>query len=202
VIQSATLVPAPADPLDSSDLVARAQAGDSDSFWALCAPHQDRLVRQAFALCRHETLARELAQECVTEAWRSIRRFNGRCRFATWLTSILLHRHQSALRRTRWRAFLGSASTPEAQKAVAELPDVSPTPDQTAELSERSRLILRTLDRLPAGQRNVAFLRFYADQSLEEIAAALECSVGTVKSRLFHALENLRRMRVVNEELR
>ena len=61
-------------------------------------------------------------------------------------------------------------------------------------------LQLRTL--LPAKQREVVFLRFYADETLDGIAAAMNTSAGTVKSRLFHALENLRQMRIFREELR
>lgn len=48
--------------------------------------------------------------------------------------------------------------------------------------------------KLPKKHRDVVYLRFYVDNSLEGIAAALNCSVGTVKSRLFHALEKLRKM--------
>lgn len=51
---------------------------------------------------------------------------------------------------------------------------------------------------LPARHQHVVHLRFYADDSLEGIAAALGCSVGTVKSRLFHALEKLRGMNALN----
>lgn len=159
-------------------------------------------MRQAYALCRNESQARDLAQESLTEAWKSIRRFNGRCQFATWLCSILLHRHKSALRRARWRLMLAPFSDEGEAKAATRVSDASPAPDEAAELSERSLLVLRTLDRLSARQRDVVFLRFYADRSLEEIAAALNCSVGTVKSRLFHALENLRQMRTITEELR
>ena len=55
--------------------------------------------------------------------------------------------------------------------------------------------------RRPRKHQQVVYLRFYADDSLEGIAAALGCSVGTVKSRLFNALEKLRRMRELGEEL-
>ena len=62
---------------DSPNLVARARAGDGESFCLLCAPLQDRLLRQAFALCRDETLAQDLAQETLIAAWRSIGRYDG-----------------------------------------------------------------------------------------------------------------------------
>jgi RNA polymerase sigma-70 factor (ECF subfamily) len=192
--QTATILSVQNIGTDSPDLLARARAGDGESFWALCEPLKDRLLRQAFALCRDEAQAQDLTQETFLEAWKSFHRFNGQCQLGTWLCSILLHRHQSALRRARWRAVLTPLTAAQQQKAVESVRDPAPAPDAAVLLSERSRLLLERLDRLPPRQREVVFLRFYTDESLADMAAALNCSVGTVKSRLFHALEALRRM--------
>ena len=139
------MAPVPSEQIDSPDLLARARAGDGESFWALCAPLQDRLLRQAFALCRDQAQAQDLAQECLREAWKSIHRFNGQCQFATWLCSILLHRYRSAVRHAWWRSLLTPFSE-VVQTHLERLTDEQPAPDEAAELSERSRLILRTLD--------------------------------------------------------
>lgn len=200
MIQLTPIAPVQTDQLDSPELFARARAGDGESFCALCAPLQDRLLRQAFALCRDECQAQDLAQETLAEAWKSIQRFNGQCQFATWLCSILLHRHKSALRRARWVNLLTRLGGDKEEGAIERIRDSAPHPDAAAALSERSKLVLQTIERLPGRQREVVFLRFYADESLAGISAALNCSVGTVKSRLFHALENLRRMKIFNEE--
>jgi RNA polymerase sigma-70 factor (ECF subfamily) len=72
-----------------------------------------------------------------------------------------------------------------------------PSPDEAAEAREEAQIIQNCIAALPARQQQVIHLRFYADDSLEGIAAALGCSVGTVKSRLFHALEKLRRMKAL-----
>jgi RNA polymerase sigma-70 factor (ECF subfamily) len=146
--------------------------------------------------------AQDLTQEVLIEAWKSLHRFNNQCQLATWLCSILLHRHKSARRRARWRSLLLPFAPAEQASELERVRDCAPAPDQAAQLSERSRLILESLDRLPVRQREVVFLRFYAGESLEGIAGALQCSPGTVKSRLFHALENLRRMNLYREELR
>lgn len=198
---SASLAEMQVDKLDSPCLLARARTGDAESFWALCEPLEPRLVRQALALCRNEHQARDLAQETLIAAWKSIHRFNRQCQFGTWLCSILFHKHRSALRRSRWlKLFTNLAG---ADQATAErIVDGAPTPDRALQLSERSLQVLITLEQLPAKQREVIFLRFYADESLEGIAAAMNCSVGTIKSRLFYALENLRQMRIIKEELR
>ena len=189
------------EPFDSPGLLAHAQAGDGESFGRLCEPLRERLVRQAFALCREEAFAQDLVQETLIAAWKSIHRFKAQCQLSTWLCGILLRRHKSALRRRQWKNLFLDFSG--GSKEEAHHPDQTIiAPDDATVLSERSRAILRTLDRLPAKQREVIFLRFYADETLEQIGAALGCSVGTVKSRLFHGLEHLRSMRIFEEEFR
>ena len=73
-------------------------------------------------------------------------------------------------------------------------------PDEAAELRDQTALVRRCIDALPAKHQQVIYLRFYMDDSLEGIAAALGCSVGTVKSRLFHALDKLRGMNAMNAQ--
>ena len=79
---------------------------------------------------------------------------------------------------------------------MENLADSTIPPDQTTEDNERRALIRQCIDDLPEKQRQVIYLRFYVDDSLDSIAAALGCSVGTVKSRLFNALERLRTMKM------
>jgi RNA polymerase sigma-70 factor, ECF subfamily len=175
----------------SANLLARAQARDADAFCDLCRPYEGRLFRQAVALCRDQTLAEDLVQETLIEAWKSLRRFNGRCRLFTWFCSIMLHRYQKLIRRKR--PVVSSEVTVEAAT------DEGPSPALSSESADRVRLLHKHLDTLPHKQRQVVYLRFYVDNSLEEIAVALRCSVGTVKSRLFNGLENLRKMRALKD---
>jgi RNA polymerase sigma-70 factor (ECF subfamily) len=185
-----------AEPLD---LVKQAQRGDESSFNALFRLHENRLLRQAILLCGDETLARDLAQDAMFEAWKSVSRYNGECRFFTWMCSILIHCHRRAMRRRRPVPFswLLPFDRERAESGLAERSDARSTPCDLAQDEERARVLRRCLDRLPDKQRQVVYLRFYVDDSLDGIAAALGCSVGTVKSRLFHALDRLTRMKEV-----
>lgn len=201
MIQTNVITEMPIDPVESQDVLTDAKAGDHESFKALCAPLGNRLLRQAFVLCRDESQSQDLAQETLVEAWKSLRRFNGRCQFFTWLCSILLNRHRSALRRAKWRSFVSPFSIKEEERMRTTLLDLNPTPSRASELEERSVTILESLDQLPSRQREVVYLRFYTGESLAGIAGVMGCSVGTVKSRLFHALENLRRMRAITKDL-
>src|SRR2546425_11887777 len=69
----------------SPGLLERAQSGDADAFCELCRTHEGRLFRQALSLCGETALAEDLAQDTLVEAWRCLRRYNGRCRLFTWL---------------------------------------------------------------------------------------------------------------------
>lgn len=182
---------------ETMSLLDRAQAGDSEAFCELCRVYETGLFRQAMAVCGNPALAEDLTQDTLVEAWRSLRRYNGRCRFFTWLCAILLHRHRNTLRRRRplSLAALANGDRDELEDRAGQLADGSAGPDQQATAHEEAALVRQGVRSLPLKHQQVIHLRFYVDESLEGIAAALNCSVGTVKSRLFHALEKLRAMK-------
>ncbi len=184
------------------DLISRARSGDSEAFDELVREHGDRVLRQAIALCGDVSAAEDLVQETLVEAWRSLPRYHGGCHFFTWLCSILIHRHRNA-RRKRWPlpfSLLFGGDRDDADSFVVKVAAPGPGPDGQTEQAEQAARVLQTLERLPTKQREVVYLRFYAEDSLEGIAAAVGCSVGTVKSRLFHGLERLRQMKALAEE--
>src|SRR5215467_1933475 len=87
--------------LDSQVLLEQARRGDPEAFCELCRLHETRLLRQAASLCGNPILAEDLAQDTLIEAWKSLSRYNGRCRFFTWLCAILLNRYRNFLRQKR-----------------------------------------------------------------------------------------------------
>jgi len=185
---------------DTRDLLDLALAGDAEAFGEICRACETRLLRQAVTLCGDATLAEDLAQDTLVEAWKCLHRYNGRCQLFTWLCAILLNRHRNLLRQKRPLPF-SAFSPPDhdaLQKNLTHLADDNSRPDETAQLHEQAAQVRACIQALPAKHQQVIYLRFYADDSLEGIAAALGCSVGTVKSRLFHALDRLRGMNALN----
>jgi RNA polymerase sigma-70 factor (ECF subfamily) len=167
--------------------------------------HEQRLFRQAIALCHDCATAEDLAAETLIEAWKSIGRFDGSCRFSTWLYAILLHRHQKLARKQRSRpvplSALPAAEAGAGEQLLENLADAQPSsPDALAQTEADARL-REAVGLLPEKHRQVVLLRFFEDAALPEIAAALGLSLGTVKSRLHHALEKLRRMKSVEDLL-
>ena len=181
---------------ETRSLLDRARAGDAEAFGDICRIHETRLLRQAMTLCGNAAQAEDLAEDTLVEAWRHLRRFHGRCQFYTWLCAILLNRHRNFLRKRRATPFssLSGAGLQQFPDALGGLPDENSTPDEASEQREQAAQVQACVRSLSAKHQQVIYLRFYVDDSLEGIAAALGCSVGTVKSRLFHALEKLRRI--------
>jgi RNA polymerase sigma-70 factor (ECF subfamily) len=188
-----------AESLETRTLIDQACAGDAEIFCQICRLFETRLLRQAFVLCGNAAMAEDLVQETLVEAWKALRRFQGRCQFFTWLCAILHNRYRNTVRQKRPvpASSLGRGDQEELALHLDRAADTSATPDRTAQIEEEARLILACIEALPAKHQQVVYLRFYVNHSLEEIAAALGCSVGTVKSRLFRALEKLRTMDVL-----
>jgi RNA polymerase sigma-70 factor (ECF subfamily) len=182
---------------DSAELVALARNGDVDAFSRLMQAQQTRLMGQALAFCGDTQLAQDLVQETMIAAWKSLRRYDGSCRFFTWLYVILLRQHRRSLRWFARRLPLPTAD----QIAFAERHAGTTAHDDATDAAE-SELLRAMVDALPARHREVIRLRFYQDASEAEIAAALGISQGTVKSRLHHALDKLRRMKEKMNRLR
>jgi RNA polymerase sigma-70 factor (ECF subfamily) len=170
---------------DERELIGRAQAGETVAFERLAGRHAAPLWRCALALGKDGHWAEDLAQETLVEAWRSLARFDGRCRFSTWLYGILRHRFLKGRRRQ-------NAVRLSASDALGQEPCTACLPDRSAETSEDAQRVRRAVANLPEEHRLVVELRFFAGAALDEIAAALDCPLGTVKSRLHYALEKLR----------
>ena len=187
----------------AAELLAAAQRGDVEAFGEVCRIYESRLLRQAVALCHDVATAEELTQDTWVAAWNSLSRFSGGCRFFTWLCAILIHRHKSQLRAKRsWMRWFISESDSDGGDGMKNIVDGAATPASALEIAERDTTLRNCLQALPEKQREVVFLRFYVGESLDGIAVALNCSVGTVKSRLFNALANLRKMRKLTEPFR
>jgi RNA polymerase sigma-70 factor, ECF subfamily len=174
-------------PEDQRQLIDRARAGEVDAFEQLAERHAACLWRCALALGRDHHGAEDLVQETLVEAWRSLSRFDHRCRFSTWLYGILRHRFLKGKRRR-------NALPISKADAFSRMPGTAQAPDRFAEASEDAARLRRAVNSLPEAHRLVIELRFFAGAALDEIAAALGCPLGTVKSRLHHALEKLRQM--------
>ena len=182
------------------ELLADARTGGARAFCLLIQPLEARLLRQAVGLTNDLGLAEDLVSEVRIRAWKNLARYNETCRLSTWLYAILLHCHQEAARRARSRPIsltrIPAADAASLHERQENDPASDPSPAETALRNEAATQLNRCVHMLPEKHREVIQLRFFEDASLPDMAAVLGCSIGTVKSRLHHALEKLRKMKM------
>src|SRR5213592_4873297 len=136
-------------------LLDEAAAGDAEAYCEVCRVYETRLLRQAIALCGDAALAEDLAQDALVEAWKCLRRYNGRCHFFTWLCAILLNRYRNFRRQKRPFPFsaLSHHEHDGASGLLTRLVDPAPAPDLIAVQAERDLLLQRCIQKLPAKHR-------------------------------------------------
>ena len=189
----------PPRPDEGSSALAKAKAGDEEAFCELVKPLEERLFRQACVLTGDPSLAKELAQETLVAAWKSIHRFDGACQLFTWLYAIQIRLNRKRLRTLHrkplvfWGLFQWDRHHPEASTENRDTH--TNTPASRAVESEEHRELRTLIETLSSKHREIILLRFYASASLDEIAHLTDSSLGTVKSRLHYALEKLRQKR-------
>ena len=156
----------------------------------LVRQHYDRLFRAARFMCGDLSAAEDLVQDTFLAAAKSLKNFEGRSSPYTWLYGILLNKFRHWLRRKNARfASLHLGSAEDGGAAPEEfLQSDYLGPEQVAEREESALLVRNVLDDLSDDHKSVVTLRYVEGMSYEQIAQALDCPVGTVKSRIHYAL--------------
>ncbi|MBL6750755.1 MAG: sigma-70 family RNA polymerase sigma factor [Nevskia sp.] len=172
--------PPAADALERA-LLRRVAAGDRRAFESLYAAYFTRLARFLRRLTPREELNEEAINDTFWVVWSKGGEFRGDSTVSTWIMGIAYRCALKALRRC------GAAG----EELSADWPDPAPQPQQAQELSDWIGAGLR---HLPADQRITIELAYFMGHSCEEIARIMECPVGTVKARMFHARVKLRNL--------
>ncbi|HXC01538.1 MAG TPA: sigma-70 family RNA polymerase sigma factor [Opitutaceae bacterium] len=202
-----------ADPADEStsagqeavhdaELVRRFNAGDDSAFVAIVNRYRGKMFAIALSHLRNHADAEEIAQDTFIRAHRGLARFRGDSSLATWLHRIAFNlshnRYWYYFRRRRHDSLsLDSALSDDNQATVSDL-IASDAPNPAREEANREFLahVKVCMDKLSSQQREILTLRNSLDQSYDGIAQTLGISMGTVKSRIARARENLRELLV------
>lgn len=167
----------------------RAQKGDAQAFEQLVTPHEQMLWRVCWHYTHHQEDAADCLQETMLKAWRAIKTYRGECSLSSWLYRIASTVCLDFLRKQKRLPETESADE-MAEDGFTPVDD-APTPDEAIIKAESAGNIRAAIDSLPGDMRTVIIL--YALQGLgyEEIASAMQTSVGTVKSRLNRARQKI-----------
>jgi RNA polymerase sigma-70 factor (ECF subfamily) len=179
-------------------LVQRFNAGDEAAFVEIMNRYREKIFSVALALLRNRADAEEIAQDTFIRAHRGLGRFRGDSSLATWLHRIAVNlarnRYWYFFRRRRHATLsLDCALSEDSAATLADLVAAdAPDPARDAATSEFSTLVAQCMERLDSRHREILTLRNLLNRSYDEIAQALGINVGTVKSRIARARENLR----------
>ena len=173
------------------ELVRRAQNGDQRAFELLVVKYQRRIARLLSRMIRDPAEIEDVTQEAFIKAYRALPAFRGESAFYTWLYRIAINTAKNYLATLGRRPVLSSEYEDEdgyTLDAVAQVAD-----DHTPESELSNKQIVSTVneavDALPNDLREAITLREMDGLSYEEIAVAMECPIGTVRSRIFRARE-------------
>jgi RNA polymerase sigma-70 factor, ECF subfamily len=176
-------------------LISRSKKGDLEAFDQLVVQYRQRIYSMIFHLTMNEADAWDLTQDCFVKAWKSLSQFKGESQFFSWLYRIGHNLTYDWLRKQKRRQFAGELNEELGEHrpihSAPTTPQVTPAPDQMIareELAERLKTAIATL---PTEQHQTIILREIEGMAYEEIAQIMNCSLGTVMSRLFYARKKL-----------
>lgn len=174
--------------MDDVALFKAAQRGNMQAFEELVARHRDKIYARAFSMMRNEEDAIDLSQEAWVKAWQRLKQFQGDSSFLTWMTRIVINLCLDQLRKQkRQRAESIEEMEEESGGVERQMPVVSPNPTEKLERTELRARIDRALGQLSYEHRTVLVLHEFEELEYKEIAKRMQCSIGTVMSRLFYA---------------
>ena len=172
-------------------LVERAQAGDKRAFNLLVEKYQRKLARLLSRFIRDPAEVEDVTQEAFIKAYRALPAFRGDSAFYTWLYRIGINTAKNYLMAMGRRA--PTSTEIEAEEAEGfdegeQLRDIN-TPESVLLTNEIAETVNATIEQLPEELRTAIQMREIEGMSYEDIARAMDCPIGTVRSRIFRARE-------------
>jgi len=170
---------------DDTALVAGFIGGDEQAFKELVHRHQKPLYHFVWRQVRNHAETADLCQKVFLKVFLKIRGFRGESSFRTWLYQIALNQCKNHFR-SKERERLDDVE-------IETLPLVDSPADTRVESAQESRMLRAAVNDLPTKQRHTLELRFYQGLTFAEIAAGMNCPVGTAKANYHHAITALRK---------
>ena len=175
------------------DLIRRARAGDLEAYDDLIKRYQERIYATIYHMTSNHEDANDLAQESFIKAYHALKSFKGGSRFYTWLYRIAVNKTINFLKQRKNRTHMSlndlDFNAEHDPDLVALISDN--TPRRAAGLTELKEKLNAALLKLSEQHRLVVVLHDVQGQSHEEIAKVMDCNIGTVRSRLFYARQQL-----------
>jgi len=180
--------------LQETSLIEQSKAGNIESFEKLIADHQKKAFNIAYRVLGNLEDANDVTQEALIKAYRGIKNFNGKSSFSTWLYTIVNNACIDFIRKNRKTnlTYLDREYETEESSYKLQVYNHEETPEELFEKKEVKRIVHEAINRLSYEHKRIIVLRDIQQFAYQEIAEILNCSEGTVKSRISRARKNLK----------
>ena len=174
-----------------AELVARVQRGERQAFDLLVLKYQRKIIRLLSRMIRDSSEVEDVAQEAFIKAYRALPHFRGESAFYTWLYRIAINTGRNWLATNSRRPSTPSSYENEDGETFNETDNLTDnnTPESAMATREIAESVNRSIEDLPEDLRTAIVLREIEGMSYEDIAATMNCPIGTVRSRIFRARE-------------
>ena len=176
-------------------LIRRAQHGDADAFEQLLLEHQKNVYNLCYRMAGNPDDAMDLSQETFLRAWRCLDQYQFASAFSTWLYRLCSNICIDFLRRRRRQQTVPlTFEDADGEEQTYAVPDAQPLPEEQVELKLTHETLAAAMAQLLPEHRAVLQLRVVNEMSYEQIADVLDIQIGTVKSRLSRARNQLKKI--------
>ena len=176
-------------------LIRRAQRGDADAFEQLLLEHQKNVYNLCYRMAGNPDDAMDLSQETFLRAWRCLDQYQFASAFSTWLYRLCSNICIDFLRRRRRQQTVPlTFEDADGEEQTYAVPDAQPLPEEQVELKLTHETLAAAMAQLLPEHRAVLQLRVVNEMSYEQIADVLDIQIGTVKSRLSRARNQLKKI--------
>ena len=176
-------------------LIRRAQRGDADAFEQLLLEHQKNVYNLCYRMAGNPDDAMDLSQETFLRAWRCLDQYQFASAFSTWLYRLCSNICIDFLRKRRRQQTVPlTFEDADGEEQTYAVPDAQPLPEEQVELKLTHETLAAAMAQLLPEHRAVLQLRVVNEMSYEQIADVLDIQIGTVKSRLSRARNQLKKI--------
>lgn len=179
--------------LSDEQLVSRFKEGSMEAFEELVRRYETKIYNLVYRFMGNHADAGDLAQEAFIRAYRALSKFRGESSFSTWIYKVTANVCRDELRKQRRKKNISLDELEGGQREIA-VADTSSLPEETFERRELQNRIQVYLNQLSEDHRLILLMREMQDMSYEEISEVMQCSMGTVKSRLSRARTALKKI--------
>jgi RNA polymerase sigma-70 factor (ECF subfamily) len=174
--------------MEEHEAIRQLKRGDINGLEELVRRYQTEAVRIAYLICRDRSLAEDIMQAAFLRVFERINQYDGGRPFGPWFRRMVMNDAIRASQNHQRQVPLASAL--DEDKLVSTQSD----PAEVVEVAERHKALHEMLDQLSPEQRAVIVERYYLEMTEAQMAEQAACSIGTIKSRLHYARQNLRRL--------